>query len=291
MSMDTVKRILDLFPSATSACVSGGGEPLLHPQVFDVLRLVHERRMKTHLVTSGTLLPGCIDDVLDSPVDFLNVSLYGTDRESFAQMTGVGGALFDATISAVAEIMSRRRSGGYPRLVRASFICTKRDLDQAFEFIHLCEDLGVDEAKLKNLTHYGISGYEESMCLHADDPDAQDFVARLRGERFRIPVYLPRLYRADHSPRRCNLPFRELCVDGEGYLAPCPVAYPFPKQANVLEDRDAWNGPMMKRIRRRLLDYERPLPTSCLHCEKMIQERPRAGLTAKRGEVSRRRQQ
>jgi len=87
----------------------------------------------------------------------------------------------------------------------------------------MCEQIGVDQAKLKNLHSFGIPGYEESACLHEDDPEVQQLVERLRRARLRLPVFLPCLYRADYNPRRCSLPFRMLTVDGDGTIGPCCV--------------------------------------------------------------------
>ena len=274
MTLGTLQRILDMFPRATSVSVSGGGEPLLHPDVFEMLRLIHARQMQTHLVTSGTLLPGKVGSVLRTPVDFMNISFYGVDGETFAQRTGASGALFDDMIEAARELVRRRRPGGWPRLLRGSFVCTKQNLDEAICFVSLCEKLGLDQAKLKNLTYYGVAGYEESMSLHEDDAGALDFIARLKRMRLRIPVMLPRLYKRDYVPRRCDLAFRELIVDGRGCVAPCPIVEPFPGHTSIFRNPDAWNGPEMLARRRALTDLTQPLPAACLQCEKMIQDRP-----------------
>jgi MoaA/NifB/PqqE/SkfB family radical SAM enzyme len=277
MSIDALARILNLFPRALSVCFSGSGEPLLHPEFFEMIRLVHQRRKKVHVFTNGTLLAGRIGRLLEAPVRFLNVSLYGIDGESFNQLTGAPAGLLGETVDAVTELARRRRPGGYPQILRANIICTKDTMHNAVAGIRLCEQIGVDQVKLKNLTCHEVTGYDETVCLHEDDPEVKEFIRGLRRERFRIPVFLPRLYRKDDKARQCSVPFYALSVDGDGSTAPCFVAGTDKKWGNVLEQPGLWNGPVMVEARRNLLDLSQPLARTCRHCEHMIRERTYVG--------------
>ena len=221
MTLATLQRVLDMFPLAVSAVVAGAGEPMLHPDIFGILHVISEHHMQTALVTNGTLLPSKLESVLETPLDFMNISFYGVDAESFARQTGASAALFDEMLPAVAELTRRRRGCRGPRLLRGSFVCTKENMDEAVAFVALCERLGFDQAKLSNLTDYGMAGGGESVGLQEDDPAAQAFIARLKAMRHRIPVVLPRLVRRNYTSRRCDLPFKELAVGSNGSIAPC----------------------------------------------------------------------
>jgi len=270
MDMDTFVRILDRFPSAMSI-VLAGGEPLLHPAVFEMIDRAHARRLKVHIPTNGTLLPRHLASLLEAPVEMLNVSLYGADREEFAGLTGGRGTLFDETVEAMREI-ARRRPGRYPRILRASYICTKANLSRVAGFIRLCEQIGVDQVKLKNLNPTWASGCEESLSLREDDPDVQRFMEDLRLLPCRIPVFPPRLYRPEYKPRGCRMPFRLLTIDGDGSIGRCCVEGTDPSFGNCFTDADVWNGPVLTAARRDLSDHAAPLPPLCLHCEEMIHD-------------------
>lgn len=276
MSMDAYVQILDRFPSAL-AIVLAGGEPLLHPAVFEMVQVAHARRLKVHIPTNGTLLPRSLDALLDAPVEMLNVSLYGVDRNDFAALTGGQAALFDDAVRAMREIVARRRPGGYPRVLRASFICTKANLSRVADFIRLCEGVGVDQVKLKNLYPVGTQGYGETMCLREDDPDVQRFLGELEALRFSIPVFPPRLYRRQYRRPGCTMPFRFLTIDGDGFIGPCCVESTDPRFGNCFAEADIWNGPTMTAARRNLADSSLPLPPACLHCEEMIPHHRRIG--------------
>ncbi len=268
MTPDTLRRILDAFPLAISAGVAGAGEPLLNPDVFDIFRVIGERHMQTTLTTNGTLLPDKVGDVLRAPIGFMSVSFYGVDGETFARRTGAPAHLFDGMVEAVAELARRRRGRRGPRLLRGSFVCTKENVDEAVAFISLCEKLGMDAAKLSNLTQYRVSDIGGPMGLHEEDPEARAVLERLRGVRHRIPVMLPRLYKRTCSSWRCESPFRELVVDSDGQTAPCCVRMPAQLRRNVFRDPHVWNAPEMVAARSVLARRTPPLPTPCLHCDK-----------------------
>ena len=127
MNPDTLRQILDRFPRTIAADFTGG-EPFTNPHLFEMARLLHERRIKAHVVTNGTLLPDKLGALLETPFEFMNISLYGPDAETFAKVTGSSMSLFDDMVEAVAELCRRRKPGGFPRTIRASFICSKAEL-------------------------------------------------------------------------------------------------------------------------------------------------------------------
>lgn len=273
MTIETFTKILNRFPHSINIGLTGG-EPLLHPQLFDMIHLAHDCRMKVHIFTNGTRLADNLEAFLEAPVELLNLSLYGTDAVSFSQLTGAKGSAFADIIMSMEKLANRRHLRGYPRIFRASFICTKENLDQAIDFVRLCEKFDLDQVKLKNLAFFSIPGFDDSLCLHEDDQEVQHFIARLRRERFRIPVALPRLYPADEKSGFCDPPFRQLSIDGNGFIGQCCVEGTDKRWNNFFDEPDIWNGPTMINTRRQHLDPTRSWPAGCLHCEEMIQERP-----------------
>jgi MoaA/NifB/PqqE/SkfB family radical SAM enzyme len=276
LTLELFGQILDTYPRAIVVELSGG-EPLLHPRIFEMIHLAHQRHMKVHIPSNGTLIGRRMEAMLKAPVEILNVSFYGTDAANFSQVTGTDGSLFDATVEGVAERARRRRAGGYPRRLRTSFVCTRGNLHLVPDFIRLSEKMGVDEVKLRNLRFHDIpGGLPESLSLNADDPEVRDFLIGLRRQRFRIPVFLPRLGRSDDR-RKCDHPFRLVAIDGDGYIGPCCVKADKRCWGNLLEQANLWNGPAMLQARRAQTDPNLPPPPLCRYCEERIPERLRLG--------------
>jgi MoaA/NifB/PqqE/SkfB family radical SAM enzyme len=277
MRLDDFVRILERFPRTTSISL-GGGEPLLHPDLLEMIRRAHQRRIKVHIPTNGTRLPYLVDSMLEEPVEMLNLSFYGTNEEEFTGITAGSGAVFKSIVKAAAQLAARRRRGGYPHILRASYVCHKQNLDQWIPFVRLCEEIGFDQVKLRNLRPWGIPGLEEDACLYEGDPEVNQLLAEMRAEQFKIPVYLPRRYKREPVRRRCDLLFCSLAMDSGGFMAPCCNIATEPRWGHFFRDGQVWNTPAIVRMRGEFLDPRKPLLDQCLHCEDLFPGRPHIGV-------------
>ncbi len=276
MPMDTYLRILDRFPRANTVAF-GEGEPTLHPGLYRMIRKAHDRHMEVLIDTNGTLLDKQIDELLEAPVEVLNLSLYGDDAESFSQLTGASGKLFTRLVAAAEQIVRRRKPGGFPRLFRASFVCDTRNLSQVMRVIRMCEEIGFDKLRLRNIGGVQKTTGKVRLPLSEGDPIAEDFLARLRAEHFRIPVILPSLYRNHYRRPGCVMPFRYIAVNTSGAVGPCCTTGAKAVWGNLFENSDAWNSEPIRRFRRQLADPNRPLPALCRCCPGMLPERETTG--------------
>jgi len=64
-----------------------GGEPLLRPDLPEILRAV-PRTMECSLTTNGTLLAGCAGDLKEAGLSRVNVSLDSLNHETYKRITG-----------------------------------------------------------------------------------------------------------------------------------------------------------------------------------------------------------
>lgn len=73
--------LLRRAPSVRTLLPFQWGEPLLHPQVFEMIRFASQRGIRTYLTTNGTLLDGAAQAALiDSGLARLTVSVDGDDE-------------------------------------------------------------------------------------------------------------------------------------------------------------------------------------------------------------------
>jgi MoaA/NifB/PqqE/SkfB family radical SAM enzyme len=92
----------------------GEGEPLLHPQLPNMLKLAKRCGFFTILVTNGTLLAsqGC-DPCLNVPADVVRVSLWASSEEEYARnCAGNASHLFNSVVQGLKKISTRRRESG-----------------------------------------------------------------------------------------------------------------------------------------------------------------------------------
>src|SRR5262245_3239907 len=74
---DTLKRRIDkLAELGTSVVAFSGGEPMLHPDLDDLIRHIRQHGMMAGLITNGYfLMPKRIQELNDAGLDFLQISI------------------------------------------------------------------------------------------------------------------------------------------------------------------------------------------------------------------------
>jgi radical SAM protein with 4Fe4S-binding SPASM domain len=88
-----------------------GGEPFLHSNIHDILRILRGRRFKKVLLTNGTLLDRRTITLLKEAQITPTVSLDGSNAEQHDQFRGVSGS-FDRTVNSLRLLHSERMEYG-----------------------------------------------------------------------------------------------------------------------------------------------------------------------------------
>ena len=71
-----IRRVDKLADLGASVVAFSGGEPMLHPQLDDIIRQIRRRGMLAGLITNGYLLsPKRIQALNDAGLDFLQISI------------------------------------------------------------------------------------------------------------------------------------------------------------------------------------------------------------------------
>jgi radical SAM protein with 4Fe4S-binding SPASM domain len=90
MDMDVYRNIVQqLAPYQTALRFIQWGEPLLHPNIIEMVQLAHEQDLLTHLNTNGSKLDiPMMEELIDAGLDSLKFSFQGVDRQSYKEMRG-----------------------------------------------------------------------------------------------------------------------------------------------------------------------------------------------------------
>ena len=123
LSLDMFARLCDDLRrmGVEYLVLTGEGEPLLHPDIFEILALAKRTGCRVTLFTNGTLLtPAKVEALLDSGLHTLRVSLWAGSQEEYQKnYPGTPSNLFPAVTEglrrfSVARTMRHRK---HPRLV------------------------------------------------------------------------------------------------------------------------------------------------------------------------------
>ncbi|MFA6369257.1 MAG: radical SAM protein [Candidatus Shapirobacteria bacterium] len=129
-----------------------GGEPLLHPDLIKMIKLLNDNHMVNLVVTNGLLLEEKAQQIIDSGLDYLAISLDGPDEETQYQRGYVKGS-FDKIVKGIKKVVKLRGSKTFPH-IRIATVISKYNLHNFEKILNLAEDLGVDQWSLSHHYYY-----------------------------------------------------------------------------------------------------------------------------------------
>lgn len=172
MSLDEYKRaILDFILKGGKQINLLGGEPLLHPELRDILSVNKHYGLKTTIYTNGTAFKGYL------PYEFkdvkLRVSIYSYfDEDSSKSCLKIPeGFNFDANfmVSATTRLNELLNSAARCEDLygcKVFFISSLRELDNDRQEFFDDTDLTMPVVQYKELVHRFLNEYEGSMDIH-----------------------------------------------------------------------------------------------------------------------------
>jgi radical SAM protein with 4Fe4S-binding SPASM domain len=158
---ELLARMLD--QTGARVVTLSGGEPLLRPDLFDLVDFLAGRGVATTLVTNGRLLGRDAVARLAGKVSVFELPLLSARREVHDAMSGAPGA-FDRVTEAIADL---KLAGQH---VVGVFVATRRNLPDFAETAELAFALGVD-ALMLNRFNPGGRGRDHVDAL-LPDPEA-----------------------------------------------------------------------------------------------------------------------
>lgn len=87
MSIDEFSHVIEqVKPLTEFIYLHVKGEPLLHPQLGDILQICHDEGMRVNITTNGTLLKKQLDTLIVHPVHQINISMHSADDNDCIDM-------------------------------------------------------------------------------------------------------------------------------------------------------------------------------------------------------------
>jgi pyrroloquinoline quinone biosynthesis protein E len=203
-----------------------GGEPVLRPDLEELVRAARAANLYVNLITSGIGLgEQKLDALIDAGLDHLQLSFQDAEE---APANEFAGARAHARKLALAEIVRVRGIG-----FTLNAVVHRQNLDRLDDIVAMAERLGVDRLEIANVQYYGwaIENRERLMptrrqldaCVAAVEAHRE----RLQG-RMRIDFVPPDYYA--RFPKACVGGWGRLLmvVDPAGFVLPCHAAAVIP---------------------------------------------------------------
>jgi radical SAM protein with 4Fe4S-binding SPASM domain len=278
------QRLVDALPALSTVTLQGLGEPLLAPDLFEMVAYATARGCRVGFNTNATLLTRRrAERLVDAGLAWLHVSLDGATAATYEAIRD--GARFETVVANLRGLVEVRRARGVEHPdVAVVFVAMRRNVAELPALVRLVADCGVRRVRVQNLSHSfsdtdpagsyrEIRDFAASEALWKDPRRAADVFAAARedAERVGVDLRLPRL--EDASPPAagapgCDWPWSSAYVTHTGRVQPCCMLMGGDRAVlGDLAERsfaDIWHGDAYRDFRSALLS-RRP-PEVCRGC-------------------------
>jgi radical SAM protein with 4Fe4S-binding SPASM domain len=217
----------------------GIGEPMIHPQIFEMIRITREAGIRTGMSTNATLMDDRrADMLLDSGLDYVIFAFDGATKETYEKYRT--GATFEKTQANILNFLKRKIDRRSKIYVVLQMVLLKENTHQIQDYRKLWSISGVDEVRFKR---------DEIQIDGSRIPDN-----KLQGQR-RNPCHL--LWRGP------------LYIRYDGLAYPCCYMYDQPPVGDLRKQSvmDVWNSPAMVKLREAHLTGDMTEYPICQNCQ------------------------
>ena len=288
LTLDRVRMIAEQFPALDRVVLHGIGEPLLNPQIFDIVSYL-KTRVAAVLFNSDAigLTPARAARLVESGLDEYRVSMDAATAETFRKLRGVDR--FERVKTNVAHLVALQREMGRttPR-VSLWFTASRANVEELPAFVQLAADLGVPEVYVQRLVFNGLGLATDANALHGRLREREqtllaeaDALATRQGIAMRasgLTTPLASLHGSGDGARHwagCQRPWTLAYVTANGNVLPCCISPWVAKDyrglilGNAFTERfeTIWDGDRYQRFR---TDFESDTPPDpCRGCGRL----------------------
>jgi MoaA/NifB/PqqE/SkfB family radical SAM enzyme len=286
MSWELFTRIVDQVPNIARVVLHGVGEPMLVADLPRMIRYLKARGTYVLFNTNGTLMqPRRFQELIDTGLDELRVSLDAADAETYARVRGK--RFFDRIVRDVGKFVAYKAQVG-ARTPAVSLWLTgmKETIAQLPAFVRLAAGMGVTEVHLQRLV-FDAAGYgmaraelslfestraEEHAAIEAAQALGRELGVTLDASGATEPGLSLKRQGEDRPWATCRRPWSLMYVTAHGRALPCCIA-PFSVRGYsnyTLGDatqqtlREIWNSAAYRDFRAALVSDAPPAP--CQNC-------------------------
>lgn len=246
-TFDNENMDLDLYRKIVQGCKDfvefvwpyGIGEPMIHPNIFEMIRITRDAGIRTGMSTNATLLDSHrVDLLLNCGLDYLILAFDGATKETYERYRL--GANFEKTRENILNFLKEKLARKASIYVVLQMVMLKENTHEIAAYRKLWSIPGVDEIRFKR---------DEIQIDGSMSP-----LSRLKGQR-RNPCHL--LWRGP------------LYVRYDGKAFPCCYMYEGPHfgDLNKQSVMEAWNSEAMVKLRQAHLSGDLTEYPTCQTCQ------------------------
>ena len=231
------------------------GEPFLHPEIYEMIKMVHSSGLYTVISTNGHFLnkPNCLK-IIDSGLDRLIVSLDGIDADAYNQYRING--IFDKVVDGIRTMaVSKKKTGKNNPILVVQMLVNKTNEGQVEAAKKFIKQLGADMLEFKSMQIYSETGKEKFIPVD--------------GKYNRYPNRQDQSFDGKNNQGACFRLWSHAVYTSDGIMVPCCYDKKPEYGVNGKEEysgKNLWKSKSMQTFRyRQLKKVNRP--KICYNCK------------------------
>jgi len=162
---------------------TGGGEPLCHPHIKEVVRLAYNLGLDIGFITNGSLINEEIARVLLECCTWLRVSLDAASAETFERIHGMDGNAFDKVVDNIALLTKMKRELKCRTTIGVGYLTCDYTKDEMYDMAILCKKLSIDYLQFRPMQMHNSGKFE----YHRNDIKKEIFKClKLSGDGYKV---------------------------------------------------------------------------------------------------------
>jgi len=153
MHLSLYRKISEYFDRVENVHLQGWGEPLLNPDIFEMIRIAKAKHCSVSLTTNGVNLTRDISRrLMKEGIDVIAISIAGATKETHERIRcGSDFEQLVEDIKGLSDLKTKTKSGT-PKIT-LSFLMTRINIDELPDIVHLSKEMNVDELVATNLDY------------------------------------------------------------------------------------------------------------------------------------------
>jgi MoaA/NifB/PqqE/SkfB family radical SAM enzyme len=268
INLEDIKGYESLFDNVEMVDITGTGEITTHPKFKEILTYFKSKNLKVRMVTNGILLDKYYDDVLNSSIYEMVISINSLNKENYKKMCGTDN--FERVYKN-SLFMSKNFKGN----LRFSFVINKLNFDEIHTFINFGKQTKTHIACL-GLTPTLQEFYPKEIILENNEENKlklqkyKDYAKSSRISHFIFDFDTQagsekRNVNLSESIKKCEWINKYMSIGVNGNVLPC--CWNKKSMGNILESSfdEIWNGKEYQELRELCRKGDTKY---CLNCRK-----------------------
>ena len=246
--------------------VSAAGEPLLHPDLPEIMRLLETTGAKIKLLTNGSLLNASVAQrLIDQNTDELRVSIWAKNEEEFASNYPGTDLKFFARVKENLRRLTRLKkiSGKTTPKLSIHHPLNRNNFQNLHFLLPLAEELGINEMSFSSLIPYPEVD-QKSLLKQEDLPLLKAELSKLKAPLKALNIQHnidATLFQQETGPDMihcigCYNGWFQLRIQEDGHASPCNTCNIFVGNAHESIVMELWNGAAMQDFREKACTLE-----------------------------------